>query len=122
MIDPISTQLLPENSLRLQPGQDGVPATPLPTVDKAGFSEGPHSVGAAKESESFSDMIGGLVRAVDDKSKAAAAEARSLMVGESDNIHRTMITMQESGLAFKLLVEVRNKLVQSYQELMRMQV
>jgi flagellar hook-basal body complex protein FliE len=33
-----------------------------------------------------------------------------------------MIAMQESGLAFTLLVEVRNKLVESYQELMRMPV
>ena len=33
-----------------------------------------------------------------------------------------MIAMQESGLAFTMLVEVRNKLVQSYQELMKMPV
>jgi flagellar hook-basal body complex protein FliE len=44
------------------------------------------------------------------------------MLGESDNIHRSMIAMQEAGLAFNLLVEVRNKLVESYQELMRMPV
>jgi flagellar hook-basal body complex protein FliE len=62
------------------------------------------------------------VRSVDEKSKVADSEVRRLMLGESDNIHRSMIAMQESGLAFGLLVEVRNKLVESYQELMRMPV
>lgn len=71
---------------------------------------------------SFTDMLGELVREVDGKSKAAGKEAQRLMLGESDNVHQSMIAMQESGLAFTLLVEVRNKLVESYQELMRMPV
>lgn len=71
---------------------------------------------------SFTDMLGQLVREVDGKSKVAETEAQRLMLGESDNVHQSMIAMQESGLAFTLLVEVRNKLVESYQELMRMPV
>ncbi|MGK0238600.1 MAG: flagellar hook-basal body complex protein FliE [Candidatus Pelagisphaera sp.] len=72
--------------------------------------------------ESFGNMIGNLVKEVDDKGKVAAAETNKLLLGETDNIHQSMIAMQESGLAFTMLVEVRNKLVQSYQELMRMPV
>ena len=75
-----------------------------------------------KKAGSFSELVGGLVREVDAKSKAAETEVRRLMLGETDNIHQSMIAMQESGLAFSLLVEVRNKLVDSYQELMRMAV
>ena len=40
----------------------------------------------------------------------------------STNLHQAMISMQEASVAFTLMVEVRNKLVESYQELMRMQV
>jgi flagellar hook-basal body complex protein FliE len=72
--------------------------------------------------QSFGNIIGDLVREVDEKGKAAAAETNKLLLGETDNIHQSMIAMQESGLAFTMLVEVRNKLVQSYQELMRMPV
>ena len=36
--------------------------------------------------------------------------------------HKSVIAMQEASVAFSLMVEVRNKLVESYQELMRMQV
>jgi flagellar hook-basal body complex protein FliE len=122
MIDPISTQVLPQQALRLQPGQDGLSAAPLRSLEKSGLADGPQSNSPAKGGDTFSNLLGELVQAVDDKSKVAASEARKLMVGESDNIHGTMIAMQESGLAFNLLVEVRNKLVQSYQELMRMPV
>lgn len=72
--------------------------------------------------QSFGNMIGDLVREVDEKGKIAAVETNRLLTGETDNIHQSMIAMQESGLAFTMLVEVRNKLVQSYQELMRMPV
>lgn len=72
--------------------------------------------------QSFGSMIGDLVREVDEKGKIAAVETNRLLIGETDNIHQSMIAMQESGLAFTMLVEVRNKLVQSYQELMRMPV
>ncbi len=72
--------------------------------------------------QSFGNMIGDFVREVDEKGKVAAAETNKMLLGETDNIHQSMIAMQESGLAFTMLVEVRNKLVQSYQELMRMPV
>jgi flagellar hook-basal body complex protein FliE len=90
-------------------------------VEKPG-GLGPIGPTGRASSASFTDMLGQLVREVDGKSKAAETEAQRLMLGESDNVHQSMIAMQESGLAFTLLVEVRNKLVESYQELMRMPV
>ncbi|TVR54804.1 MAG: flagellar hook-basal body complex protein FliE [Puniceicoccaceae bacterium] len=91
----------------------GAMATPnLDRLARAGQASGP----------SFTDLVGRLVNDVDAKGKEAASQVQSLVAGESDNLHQTMIAMQESGLAFTLLVEVRNKLVESYQELMRMPV
>ncbi|RKX32267.1 MAG: flagellar hook-basal body complex protein FliE [Verrucomicrobia bacterium] len=96
----------------------------LPKVSDVEKPGGLGPIGPARgpSGTSFSDMLGDLVQAVDGKSKAADAEAQKLMLGESNNIHQSMIAMQESSLAFTLLVEVRNKLVESYQELMRMPV
>ena len=54
--------------------------------------------------------------------KAADAEKTKLFTGETNNLHQAMISMQEASVAFSLMVEVRNKLVESYQEIMRMQV
>ncbi len=68
------------------------------------------------------DMFSKLVDGVNAKGAAARDETVKLMSGETDNIHQSIIALQEAGVAFTLLVEVRNKLVESYQELMRMQV
>ncbi len=119
MIDPVSSSLAALQNLR-PPAESG-PVKLAP----AELGESSGSVGLSLSrpgAGSFSDLVGGLVRSVDAKSKTADAEVRRLMLGESDNIHQSMIAMQESGLAFSLLVEVRNKLVESYQELMRMPV
>lgn len=117
MINPVSTQIVPQALLRPTATDDVARAAPAtaPGVEGAGSSDGARKT-------SFSDLVSGLVRDVDAKGKAADTEVRRLMLGETDNIHQSMIAMQESGLAFNLLVEVRNKLVDSYQELMRMAV
>lgn len=122
MIDPVSTQLNPQNLL----GQLGKiqenPAAAAARLREAAPGGSIEFKPVGKTGTDFAGMVSDLVRAVDDKSKVAAHEARQLMLGESDNLHQSMIAMQESGLAFTLLVEVRNKLVESYQELMRMPV
>jgi flagellar hook-basal body complex protein FliE len=73
-------------------------------------------------SPSFASLLGDLVESVDQKGKAASKQAQDVMLGKSDNIHQAMIAMQEAGVSFNLLVEVRNKLVESYKELTHMQV
>ena len=49
-------------------------------------------------------------------------ERQKVLTGEANNLHQATIAAQEASVAFSLMVEVRNKLVESYQELMRMQV
>ena len=70
----------------------------------------------------FGQMLEGLVSAVDAKQDASRAAVRQVLLGETDQLHQSVIAMQEASVAFSLMVEVRNKLVESYQELMRMQV
>ena len=75
---------------------------------------------AAKSS--FSNLLDTAVAEVDGKMRNAASEQAKVLTGETNNLHQAMIAMQEAGTAFSLMVEVRNKLVESYQEIMRMQV
>jgi flagellar hook-basal body complex protein FliE len=70
----------------------------------------------------FSEMLEGLVKGVDAKQKHAGREVQDLLSGRSDNIHEATIAMRESGVAFNLMLEIRNKLQESYQTLMRMNV
>jgi flagellar hook-basal body complex protein FliE len=53
--------------------------------------------------------------------KSNGSEAK-LMTGESQDLHTTVIAMQKADLSFQMMMQVRNKIVQAYQEIMRMQV
>lgn len=70
----------------------------------------------------FNSVLERAVSSVNDKMQAADAEKTKLFTGETNNLHQAMIAMQEASVAFSLMVEVRNKLVEGYQEIMRMQV
>lgn len=74
------------------------------------------------ESKSFDGIVGKFITEVDAKHKASVHETNRMLLGETDNVHQAMIASQEAGVAFNMMVELRNKLVQSYQELMKMPV
>jgi flagellar hook-basal body complex protein FliE len=93
-------------------------ASPAGQPDAAAGAAG--AAGAAKGG--FSNLLSQAVHEIDGKMQAAKVEQTKVLTGESTNLHQAMISMQEAGVAFSLMVEVRNKLVESYQEMMRMQV
>ena len=77
---------------------------------------------SAAQPASFSKVLENAVSDVNDKMQSAEAAKGQLLTGETNNVHQSMIAVQEANVAFSLMVEVRNKLVDSYQDLMRMSV
>jgi len=71
---------------------------------------------------SFSNVLGGFIQDVSDKQAAANNAVTGLLGGKDVSLHQTMISIEEASVSFQLMVEVRNRLLDSYQELMRMQV
>ncbi|MNU06030.1 Flagellar hook-basal body complex protein FliE [compost metagenome] len=49
-------------------------------------------------------------------------DAQRLAVGDVQNLHQVMIHMEEAKAGFQLLLQVRNRLLDAYQEVMRMQI
>ena len=82
----------------------------------------PDGVRLAQPTGNFGSMLDGLVSTVVEKQAASADITKRVLLGENDQLHQSVVAMQEASVAFTLMVEVRNKLVESYQELMRMQV
>jgi flagellar hook-basal body complex protein FliE len=82
----------------------------------------PATTNIAGPNQGFGQMLDGLVATVESKQADAQAATRNVLLGNSDQLHQSVIAMQEASVAFSMMVEVRNKLVESYQELMRMQV
>jgi len=73
-------------------------------------------------SESFGSLLGRMVQDVNASQNAAADTVHSLQAGGNVSLHQAVIAMEEANVSFQLMVAVRNKLLDSYQELMRMQV
>ncbi|NOX88640.1 MAG: flagellar hook-basal body complex protein FliE [Calditrichaeota bacterium] len=74
------------------------------------------------DAKDFGDTIGDFIKAVNDSQKTAAQEVTDIIQGRSQNLHQAMATLEEAKLSFQLMIEIRNKLLESYQELQRMQV
>ena len=69
----------------------------------------------------FSARLQELVGEVDGLQDHASGMQTRAIRGEDVEVHDVMIAAEEASLAMSLMIEVRNKLVEAYQELMRMQ-
>ena len=71
---------------------------------------------------SFVDQLKNAMTEVNDLQTRRETMVEQMVTGQATEVHDVMIAAKESQLAFELLLEIRNKLLESYQELMRMQV
>jgi flagellar hook-basal body complex protein FliE len=70
----------------------------------------------------FDNILGNLVKEVNGKQMAAGDAVTGLLSGQNVPLHHAMVAMEEASVSFQLMVEVRNKLLEGYQELIRMQI
>ncbi|MGH9942997.1 MAG: flagellar hook-basal body complex protein FliE [Pyrinomonadaceae bacterium] len=78
--------------------------------------------GATGTNTSFGSSVKGALEALDQQQKGAEQEIARAVTGESPDLHRTIVAMQTADLNFQFALQVRNKLVGAYEEIMRMQV
>lgn len=71
---------------------------------------------------SFADMLSRAVNSVDASMKASEQGVQDFIAGETDSVHEVMISMQRAQISFQMMVEVRNKAIEAYHELSRMQI
>jgi flagellar hook-basal body complex protein FliE len=73
-------------------------------------------------SEAFSSVFAQAVQKVEDYQRTAADSVNKFLSGEGEELHTVAIKGQQAQLSFDLFMQVRNKVVAAYQEVMRMQV
>jgi flagellar hook-basal body complex protein FliE len=71
---------------------------------------------------SLGSALSRAVESLDRTQKGAELEIARAVAGESPDLHQTVIALQTADLQFQLAMQVRNKLVGAYEEIMRMQV
>ena len=70
----------------------------------------------------FSNHLEGGIGAVDTKLKNAASMPEKLITGQVDDFHEVAVHLRQADLTFKFAMEIRNKLIDAYREVMRMTV
>lgn len=85
----------------------------------AGGTGGATGVGSVPET-GFSDLVSNALREVEGLSDRANAAAEGYMAGEHQDVHGTMIAMQEADVSLRLVANVRNRAIEAYREVMRM--
>ena len=70
----------------------------------------------------FRELFSRTVQEVQAYQQHAASSVDSFLSGESEDLHSVALSTQKAELAFEMFVQVRNKVVQAYQEVMRMQI
>jgi flagellar hook-basal body complex protein FliE len=82
-----------------------------PTIQTPGGSGAPGE---------FRGLLEGAINSVEQKSNLAAQSVERFLSGEGEELHTAMMATQRAGLAFELGLQVRNKVVQAYQQIMQM--
>jgi len=75
---------------------------------------------APKPVEDFSDTLSNSLKSVNEMQAEKKSMIEEFASGKNQNVHELMITMQKAGMTMQMTSAVRSKLMQSYQEIMRM--
>lgn len=81
--------------------------------------------GQANEAAAGTNFLGSLkdaISSINDAQMGASQAVEALVTGQSNNIHQTMVALQQADVSFQLMMQVRNKLVTAYEEIQRMQI
>ncbi|HEX5544663.1 MAG TPA: flagellar hook-basal body complex protein FliE [Nitrospira sp.] len=95
-----------------------------PTSGIAPISDATQGVGSTGTAgaSGFLDSLKSAIGKVNDTQLEAGRAVDALMTGETQDLHRTMVALQQADVSFQLMMQIRNKLVAAYEEIQRMQV
>lgn len=104
------------NFIKGNPEFSGSNKTQISKNDLSGISETPQGAG------NFSQMLQESLEKVNNDQVEADTAIKELIAGRTKNIHETLLTVERADASLKLMMQVRNKILDAYKEIMRMQV
>jgi flagellar hook-basal body complex protein FliE len=76
----------------------------------------------SKGASSFGSVMADAVQTVDNAQKSSQASVERFLSGEGEELHHVALQQQQAAITFDVFLQVRNKVVQAYQEVMRMPI
>jgi|Deesub1362B_J571_1020462.scaffolds.fasta_scaffold04270_5 flagellar hook-basal body complex protein FliE len=78
--------------------------------------------GKPQEKPDFVETLKKFMSEVNSLQKEAGESIQRLASGDINNIHEVMVAIEKASVSFELMMEIRNKVLEAYREVMRMQV
>ena len=95
-------------------------AAPLSAIGRPIAPESVQLAGESRKPGEFQGFLERALRSVEDSRSESTQAVQSFLSGEGEDLHTAALATQRAELAFELGLQVRNKIVQAYQEIMRM--
>jgi flagellar hook-basal body complex protein FliE len=93
-----------------------LPISGAPSVDAI------RPAGAARTGSAFQDVFSSAIQTVESFGRDASGSVDRFLSGEGEELHTAIMATQRAEMAFDLFMQARNKVVNAYQEVMRMQM
>jgi len=101
---------------------NSLPARSLANYDIATRDRGTADLSAPDNVPSFKDMLSEHLKSVNLLQQEAGAATQQFVVGDGPEIHELMIAMQKASVGLELTVALRDKFLEAYRDIMRMQI
>jgi flagellar hook-basal body complex protein FliE len=79
------------------------------------------ATGKKEKSPGFGDVLSSVIDQVDKVQSDADLQVTNLVQGKEQDVHSALIAVEKADISFQLMMQVRNKIVNAYQEIARMQ-
>ena len=96
--------------------------TPISSITPISMPSVAPATGPSQGSGDFGSMLTSAIQSIESQQNKASDSIQKFLTGENEELHTTVLATQKASLAFELGLQVRNKVVDAYQEIMKMQM
>jgi flagellar hook-basal body complex protein FliE len=96
--------------------------TPISSITSIQLPQMTQLPGAAGQPGEFQNALSSAINSIQSQQNNASDSVQKFLSGQNDELHTTVLATQKAELSFELGLQVRNKVVDAYQEIMKMQM
>jgi flagellar hook-basal body complex protein FliE len=93
----------------------------IPVFPNGQVPSSPSTSGREESDSSFKETLHSAINQVEEMQSSAEQQMTELLKGDRGDVQNVMIAVEKADIAFQLMMQVRNKIVNAYQEVSRMQ-
>ena len=95
------------------------PISPVTSIPNLTAIQAP---GQSSQPGAFQNVLNGAIQTIESASSDATAAVQKFLTGQNEELHTAALAVQKATITFDLGLQVRNKVVDAYQQIMQMQV